>query len=612
LPVASFEVVCAQLQCAFNANASTGTKLTDQWDCGAFPNCTPGNVSTFSFSYPHEGSRTAVLTVRDSLGRSASTTRVFMVPGIPLPDSQPPPPPPPPPPPDTIIANWTVTPAELPRSVPAFVIPSATRTYTIGTDFQRALDTAKAGDEMRLPGTYTGNFVIPAKACGTWITIRSVAEPPAAGVRVTPPTAAGFAKLVTPNSTAALQTASAGTCGWRIVGIEVTGTLPEVSEQYGLVWLGGGDETQTALAQVPQQILLDRVYVHGTPTLNIRRCVMLNSGTTVIRDSWISECHAKGADSQAIVGWNGPGPYLIENNHLEGAGENVMFGGADPGIAGMVPSDITFRRNHVIKPLVWKGGPWSVKNLFELKSAARLLVDGNVFENNWPAAQEGSAIVIKSNANGCQCTFLGTRDVTFRYNILRNAPVGFALQGWDNSYNWDGGVHTQRVALEQNLVTLIGAEGRASLMLFTHDLKDISVTRNTIVHAPTARGLALTLAYSNGAARRLLWADNVLTATAGYAIFYDGGIVHSAGLTAFASDRSWSWQRNVVGGMLPEYVALNPSASWYPSTVAAIGLAADFSLLATSPFKGKGLNGTDPGADIAELTRRVAGVVVIP
>jgi hypothetical protein len=120
------------------------------------------------------------------------------------------------------------------------------------------------------------------------------------------------------------------------------------------------------------------------------------------------------------------------------------------------------------------------------------------------------------------------------------------------------------------------------------------------------------MAYAGGAARRLAIDDNVLTATATYALYYDGGIVHAAALTAFASDRSWSWQRNVVGAMDSQYVGLNPSTSWYPSTIAAIGLAPDFSLLPTSPYKGKGFNGTDPGADIAELTRRTAGVVVAP
>jgi hypothetical protein len=61
-----------------------------------------------------------------------------------------------------------------------------------------------------------------------------------------------------------------------------------------------------------------------------------------------------GNDTQAICGWNGPGPYLIENNYLEGAGENVMFGGADPAIPDLVADGITFRHNLVSRPMSWR------------------------------------------------------------------------------------------------------------------------------------------------------------------------------------------------------------------------------------------------------------------
>jgi hypothetical protein len=77
------------------------------------------------------------------------------------------------------------------------------------------------------------------------------------------------------------------------------------------------------------------------------------------------------------------------NNYLEGAGENLMFGGADPSIPDLVPSDIEIRGNPFFKPLSWKighltyaGRPWSVKNIFELKNARRVLAEGNLLEHN--------------------------------------------------------------------------------------------------------------------------------------------------------------------------------------------------------------------------------------
>jgi hypothetical protein len=140
---------------------------------------------------------------------------------------------------------------------------------------------------------------------------------------------------------------------------------------------------------VPHHLELDGLVIRGDAAKGQKRAIALNSASTTIRNSDIREIKAVGQDSQAICGWNGPGPFVIENNYLEAAGENVMFGGADPAIRDLVPSDITVRGNYLTKPLEWRepNSPWTVKNLFELKNAQRVLVEWNVFEHNWAAAQ---------------------------------------------------------------------------------------------------------------------------------------------------------------------------------------------------------------------------------
>ncbi len=85
----------------------------------------------------------------------------------------------------------------------------------------------------------------------------------------------------------------------------------------------------------------------------------------------------------------------MTNNYLEAASENFLLGGADPAIPNLIPSDITFTKNYVTKPLSWRSNSdINVKNLFELKNGARVFVDGNIFENNWLAAQAGYSIVL--------------------------------------------------------------------------------------------------------------------------------------------------------------------------------------------------------------------------
>ena len=109
--------------------------------------------------------------------------------------------------------------------------------------------------------------------------------------------------------------------------------FPSTKEGYGdIIQLGDGSSAQTDLAQVPYEIVLDRVYIHGDPIYGQKRGIALNARTVTIRNSYISDIKAVGVDTQAIGGWNGPGPFSIENNYLEASGEVVLLGGSDPAI----------------------------------------------------------------------------------------------------------------------------------------------------------------------------------------------------------------------------------------------------------------------------------------
>ena len=87
-----------------------------------------------------------------------------------------------------------------------------------------------------------------------------------------------------------------------------------------------------------------------------------------ILNSDIRDIKDVGYDSQAIAGWNTPGPIVIRNNFLEAAGENILFGGADPNIPNVIPSDIVIENNLFTKDTAWRGRSWTVKNLFELNA----------------------------------------------------------------------------------------------------------------------------------------------------------------------------------------------------------------------------------------------------
>jgi hypothetical protein len=192
------------------------------------------------------------------------------------------------------------------------------------------------------PGAvFTGNFVLRRKSGNGWIVIRSGAADsmlPAPGTRITPAYAAHLPKILSPNAAPAIATepgAHNATGSWRWKW----GCAPTAPEgfSYGLMSFGTGGSEQTTLAQVPTDLVLDRSYVHGTATQNVKRCVSLDSANSAVIDSYLDDCHGRGQDTQAILGWNGPGPFKIVNNYLAGAGENVMFGGADPSIPTSSP-----------------------------------------------------------------------------------------------------------------------------------------------------------------------------------------------------------------------------------------------------------------------------------
>ena len=138
-------------------------------------------------------------------------------------------------------------------------------------------------------------------------------------------------------------------------------------------------------------------------------------------------------DSQAIAGWNTPGPITIRNNYLEAAGENILFGGAQINIPNVVPSDILVEDNVLTKDPQWRGTSWTVKNLFELKNARRVLVRRNMMEYNWSGAQAGFAVVLTPRNSSGRTPWVVIEDVEFSCNVIRSAASVFNILGHDDT-----------------------------------------------------------------------------------------------------------------------------------------------------------------------------------
>lgn len=460
---------------------------------------------------------------------------------------------------------------------------------------QAALDAANYGDTIvvQAGATLTGGFVLPKKNGTGEIVIQSsrISELPE-GARVNPSQSALFAKLQTTNTEPIITTAP-GAHHYRFQGIEFT-TNGSVKQVYDLIRLGEGRGEQKTLDIVPHHLVIDRCYIHGFDTQDVQRGVSLNSSETTISNSYISQIHGIGFDTQAIAGWNGPGPFHIINNYLEAAGENIMFGGADPGIKGMVPSDIEIRRNHMFKPLSWKRGHpsyagkhWTVKNLLELKNAKNVVIDGNVFENCWADGQTGIAILFTVRNQEGSAPWSIVQNITFINNIVRNAEGSLNFLGSDNE---KPSQRSSVAVISNNLF----ADMRGPFLTMS-GFNDVSITHNT--HFQNGN---ISILYGTPV-EKFVYRDNLtMRSTRGYGLFGDNTGEGTVALRKFAPD--YVFRNNVIIGA---DASIYPKENQYPESIERVGFVnfdkGDYRLGPGSPYKKAASDGQALGVDWDKL-----------
>lgn len=478
----------------------------------------------------------------------------------------------------------------------AYTPAACTVTVNSGGNVQTAINNASLGDTICLEAgaTFTGNFTLPNKGAGTsYIVITTTGTLPAQGTRVAPADATQMAKL-TAGSGNILAVAN-GAHHYRFVGIEITPSayLNALAEFQS----PGGTASDT-----PSFIIFDRCYLHGHVTLGTRRGIGFQVASGAVIDSYLSQFMEVGGDAQAIAAWNGPGPFKIVNNYLEGAAENVLFGGADPSITDLIPSDITFQRNYVFKPLTWKVGDpsyagthWAVKNSFELKSSLRVLVENNLFENNWVDGQTGIAILftVRNQSGGCE--WCEVSDVTFRNNHIKNVDGGLNILSTD--YTFPSEI-SQRISVTNNLWTitdntntsiqfLSNTPGGITGLVFSHNTLD-TVAPRLIYFAGTTSNPTCAMSYNIGQQNT-------------YGVFAEGGGLGTAALNGYCD--SYTFEENVLIG--PNEQASYPAGQYWPANTAAVGFenyaGGDYRLDSASAYYGIAPNGADIGAYIPSV-----------
>jgi hypothetical protein len=485
-----------------------------------------------------------------------------------------------------------------------------------GDNLQTAINNATCGDVLTLDAgaEFVGTFSLPNKACSSYITIRSsaLAALPA-GVRVSPASVASMARIRTnvPNEPALKTTTAAH--HYRFQGIEISNTTGVFSD--GPIIGLGSNPKETSLSQITHDFDFDRCYIHGQPTQDNQQGVLLNAQDATIQNSYISEIHYVGVEAQAILSYNSPGGLHIVNNYIEGSTQNILIGGADPGITNLVPGmtgGIEIRRNTMFKPLSWKvGSPtyagihWTVKNILELKNAINVTIDGNVLTNNWVDGQSGIPVLFTVRNQECSAPWSTVQNVTFTNNTVSGAVGSLNFLGKDNEAEpgfgkctnpaTQGSVRGTNVTVSNNLFF----NNPSNPFLTLSGFYNLTLNHNTDIHTS-----GNTTTFTGQQSLGFVW-QNHMTVETPFGIFGDGGTQGTAALTAFTP--GFTFTKNV---MVAASVGENPAGtcggiSCYPATVSTVQFVnfagGDYALLSTSPYHNAGTDGTDIGVNMTAL-----------
>src|SRR5438876_147371 len=295
----------------------------------------------------------------------------------------------------------------------------------------------------------------------------------------------------------------------------------------------------------------------------------------------------------------------------------MIFCSNVPSIHNLVPAYIKVRGNYFFKPLTWKVGDpsyagvaWTVKNLFELKNAQRVLLDGNIFEHNWVGDQHGAAILFTVRNQTGSSPWAIVADVTFTHNIVRHATGGIEILGRDYLFLSQ---QAQRLLIQNNLFDDIGgaqwagADRTGRLFQLSNGAADVIIDHNTAFQTENplvASETTATIQPDTGFSF-----TNTITPN-GPAGVTGPGTWGNAILTLNLYAPGAVFVRNApAGGAAATY----PSDNFFPASLDLVGFlnlaGGDYHLAPSSPYKITATDGRDLGADINAPTAATASAL---
>ena len=236
-----------------------------------------------------------------------------------------------------------------------------------GLTFQSALNSAAAatgskGDVIVLQaGTaYSASqYTLPTRSGSGWIYIISSQAPeiggaslPVAGVRVGPSNLSAMPNLRSSTSGVPLIIKSTSAQYYRFVGIDM-----ELTDSNGICnYVIRLDSSDSSLSTIAQHITFDRCIIDGAPSYGVTHAMNIDGSYIEVTECYFGDhvFSVGDADCQNWYAYNSPGPYRINNNRGHAGGQQILFGGTDSIISGVIPSDLQFTNNS-LSHNIWIG-----------------------------------------------------------------------------------------------------------------------------------------------------------------------------------------------------------------------------------------------------------------
>ena len=243
------------------------------------------------------------------------------------------------------------------------------------------------------------------------------------------------------------------------------------------------------------------------------------------------------------------------------------------------------------------GVRWTAKNLLELKNAQRVVVDGNIMENNWSGFQNGYAILLTPRNQENTAPWTVVQNVTITNNLIRHVGGVFNILGYDDE---NSSQQTKNVTIRNNVADDVSSTyGDGGLAIITSGPATVTFDHNTIVNTGTLVNVAGPVVYG-------------FTYTNNFSKHNTYGIKgqnrESGNQTLSAYFPGVVFKGNVLaGGPASEY----PAGNFFPTVsefwASFVGYSSEnLALVSSSLFNNAGTDGTDVGVDMNALDTAVA------